>query len=149
MIISGRSEILDFGTIPVFSRKLSTSATESRESATFIIFIFSSKRNIFSFQYLFLFSFFFFFPSFSFHFLLQPSTIFFSTSPSPPHHLPPSSSPPHPLTWQAPIGQEKHLILHFANSPLSFIYLHHLHNSKSYKYLSFSISLHFFSSPKP
>ena len=54
MFISGRSEILDFGTYPVFSRKISASTTQSRESV-FLIFSFleikkiSSISNFFSF----------------------------------------------------------------------------------------------------
>ena len=59
IFISGRSEILDFGTYPVFSRKISAFTTQFRESATFIIFIFLSKRisSLFHFLFLSLFSF--------------------------------------------------------------------------------------------
>ena len=131
MIISGHSEVLDFGTYPVFSRKISASTTQSRESV-FLIFSFLETKKIsshFIFFSFFLFLSFFFLPPNSPKYLLQKYLFqnIFSTSPSPPHQLPHTSIPPHPLPWQATIGQEKHLTLHFTNKPLLFIYLRLLH----------------------
>ena len=107
MIISGRSEILDFGTYPVFSRKISASTTQSRESV-FLIFSFLETEKISSHFISFLFSIFLIpfippqphvFPNYLFSFLpfssttnifstsstnistSPPSTIFISTSP--------------------------------------------------------------------
>ena len=50
---------------------------------------------------------------------------------------------PHPSSWQAPIGQENHLILHFANKPLPFIICNSFTNPKPYKFLPFTISFLF------
>ena len=138
IFISGSSEILDFGTYPVFSRKISASTTQSRESV-FLIFSFLELEEYLLFSKSFPFPIPFPFNSPPHNPLLHPQAL-------PPHHatspLPHTSfilihtiPPPHPTlgmlllakentsspTWQAPIGQGRHLILPFAIKPLTII----------------------------
>ena len=152
MFISGRSEILDFGTYPVFSRKNSASTTQSRESV-FLIFSFLEIKKISSHFISFPFSF-SFIPSFLHNHMFS-QIIFFLSFHFPPPQIPPKISSPHlhltPLHGKLLLAK-RHLIPLFYKKPLFFYFnCNSFTNSKTYKYPSFSISIPFslfFTSPK-